>query len=80
MAESFGHFDTLVALVTCSAPATSSEIDEFSRTQRGIGQGLVRMNVGFTGGRDQRWRQLRCALHSVGLTTAESAQARGEGI
>ena len=76
VAVSLGYFDTLM---TCSASSTSSEMDEFSRTQSGIGQGLVRMSVGFTGSRDQRWRQLRCALQSVGLTTAESAQ-RGEGI
>ena len=76
VAVSLGYFDTLMS---CSASSTSSEMDEFSRTQSGIGQGLVRMSVGFTGSRDQRWRQLRCALQSVGLTTAESAQ-RGEGI
>jgi len=68
MAVSLGYFDTLMS---CSASSTSSEMDEFSRTQSGIGEGLVRMSIGFTGSREQRWSQLRSALVAVGLANAD---------
>jgi len=32
----------------------------------GIGSGLVRMSVGFTGSIEQRWRQLQGGLADIG--------------
>jgi len=64
MAVSLGYFDTLMS---CSGSSTSSELTEEDRQAAGIGAGLVRMSVGYTGTLEQRWSQLEAALTRVGV-------------
>ncbi len=63
MAVSLGYFDTLMSSPSTS---TSSEMTEEDMTCAGIGQGLVRMSVGYTGTFEQRWTQLESALREMG--------------
>ncbi len=63
MAVSLGYFDTLMSSPSIS---TSSEMSEDELSVAGIGSGLVRMSVGFTGSLESRWRQLRSALDDIG--------------
>ena len=62
MAVSLGYFDTLMS---CSGSSTSSEMSDEDKAFAGISPGLVRMSVGYTGTLEQRWQQLRDALHEV---------------
>jgi methionine-gamma-lyase len=62
MAVSLGYFDTLMS---CSGSSTSSEMSDENKAVAGISPGLVRMSVGYTGTLEQRWQQLRDALHEV---------------
>ena len=64
MAVSLGYFDTLMSSPSSS---TSSEMTEEDMTSAGIGDGLVRMSVGFTGSIEQRWMQLESALRDMGF-------------
>ncbi len=66
MAVSLGYFDTLMSSPSTS---TSSEMTEEDLLIAGIGGGLVRMSVGYTGTVDQRWQQLRSALSEIGAVT-----------
>ena len=63
MAVSLGYFDTLMS---CPGSSTSSEMPEEDLAVAGIGEGLVRMSVGYTGTVEQRWEQLRSALVDIG--------------
>lgn len=63
MAVSLGYFDTLMS---CSGSSTSSEMTEEDLAVAGIGEGLVRMSLGYTGTLEQRWKQLESALRDVG--------------
>jgi len=60
---SLGYFDTLMS---CSGSSTSSEMTDEDKSSAGIGAGLVRMSVGFTGTVEQRWQQLESALQAIG--------------
>ena len=62
MAVSLGYFDTLMS---CPGSSTSSEMTDEDLSLAGIGEGLVRMSVGYTGTVEQRWRQLESALLDV---------------
>ncbi len=64
IAVSLGYFDTLMS---CSASSTSSELSEEDQRRAGISPGLVRMSIGYTGSLEQRWEQLRDALHILNL-------------
>jgi len=64
MAVSLGYFDTLMS---CSGSSTSSEMTEEDLAVAGIGGGLVRMSLGFTGSVEQRWKQMESALRDVGV-------------
>jgi methionine-gamma-lyase len=64
MAVSLGFFDTLMS---CSASTTSSEMSREEQDSAGIGAGVVRMSVGYTGSLEQRWGQLRDALEILNL-------------
>ena len=66
MAVSLGYFDTLMS---ASAITTSSEMSDEDLRQAGIGGGLVRMSVGYTGALEQRWLQLRSVLERMGLVS-----------
>ncbi|MCJ7558875.1 MAG: aminotransferase class I/II-fold pyridoxal phosphate-dependent enzyme, partial [Gammaproteobacteria bacterium] len=63
MAVSLGYFDTLMS---CPGSSTSSEMTDEDLAVAGIGEGLVRMAVGYTGSLEQRWQQLENALTDVG--------------
>jgi len=62
MAVSLGYFDTLMS---SPGSSTSSEMTDEDLSAAGIGCGLVRMSVGFTGTVEQRWRQLESALRDI---------------
>jgi methionine-gamma-lyase len=64
MAVSLGYFDTLMS---CPGSSTSSEMTEEDMLAAGIGDGLVRMSLGYTGSVEQRWRQLQSALKDNGI-------------
>ena len=64
MAVSLGYFDTLMS---CPSTSTSSEMTDEDLSIAGIGAGLVRMSVGYTGTVEQRWQQLWSALSDVGV-------------
>jgi methionine-gamma-lyase len=64
MAVSLGYFDTLM---TCPGSSTSSEMTDESMAEAGIGEGLLRIAVGYTGSVEQRWQQFEGALHDAGL-------------
>ncbi len=63
MAVSLGYFDTLMS---CSGSSTSSEMSDEDLAVAGIGAGLIRMSLGYTGSTAQRWQQLESALRDVG--------------
>lgn len=62
MAVSLGYFDTLMS---ASAASTSSELSDAELAQAGISGGLVRLSVGLTGSRAQRWAQLEESYRHV---------------
>lgn len=64
MAVSLGYFDTLMS---CPGSSTSSEMTEEDLAAAGIGQGLVRIAVGYTGSIEQRWQQLESALADIAV-------------
>jgi len=64
MAVSLGYYDTLMS---CSGSSTSSELSEADKVAAGIGAGLIRFSVGYTGPIDQRIAQLEAALKTVGM-------------
>lgn len=64
MAVSLGYFDTLMS---CPGSSTSSEMTDEDLSSAGIGQGLVRMSVGYTGTTEQRWAQLKSALGDMDI-------------
>ncbi len=70
MAVSLGYFDTLMS---CPSSSTSSEMSDDDLSSAGIGHGLVRLSVGYTGTIEQRWGQLESALHSMGVTEVPGA-------
>jgi methionine-gamma-lyase len=63
MAVSLGYAETLMS---CSASSTSSELSDSALEAAGIGAGLVRISIGYTGNLEDRWAQLRSALETVG--------------
>ena len=63
MAVSLGYFDTLMS---CPGSSTSSEMTDEDMSSAGIGEGLVRISVGYTGTVEQRWQQLKSALLDIG--------------
>ncbi|MDH3351648.1 MAG: aminotransferase class I/II-fold pyridoxal phosphate-dependent enzyme [Gammaproteobacteria bacterium] len=69
MAVSLGYFDTLMS---CSGASTSSEMSDGDKAAAGIGPGLVRMSIGYTGTLEQRWGQLEAALRDIGCFAAYS--------
>ena len=64
LAVSLGYHNTLMS---CSAASTSSELSAEDLARAGIAPGLVRMSIGYTGSREQRWRQLEAGLRTVGM-------------
>ena len=64
MAVSLGYSDTLMS---ASGASTSSELPEDALDDAGIGPGLVRLSLGYTGTLEQRWAQLEDALRYVGM-------------
>jgi methionine-gamma-lyase len=64
MAVSLGYSDTLMS---ASGASTSSELTEDALVDAGIGPGLVRLSMGYTGTLEQRWTQLRETLEHVGM-------------
>ena len=72
MAVSLGYFDTLMS---CPGSSTSSEMTDEDMCSAGIGEGLVRMSVGYTGTIEQRWRQLESALQDIGVIDAPPSGA-----
>ncbi len=64
MAVSLGYFDTLMC---CPGSSVSSEMTEADLSLAGIGKGLLRVSVGYTGTVEQRWKQLESALQDVGV-------------
>ena len=64
MAVSLGYFDTLMS---CPGSSTSSEMTDDDLSSAGIGAGLLRMSIGFTGTIEQRWQQLESALKDIGV-------------
>ena len=64
MAVSLGFSETLMS---CSAASTSSEIPDDELEKAGVGPGLVRLSIGYTGTLEQRWSQLRSVLEDMGL-------------
>jgi len=72
MAVSLGYFDTLMS---SPGSSTSSEMTDEDLEFAGIGEGLVRMSVGFTGTVAQRWQQLESALNDIGATRAPLSAA-----
>jgi len=67
MAVSLGFFDTLMS---CPGSSTSSEMTDEDKSSAGIGAGLVRMSVGYTGTIEQRWQQMESALRDIGAISA----------
>ncbi len=65
MAVSLGYFDTLMC---CPGSSVSSEMTEEDLSLAGIGQGLLRISVGYTGTMEQRWEQLESALRDIGIS------------
>lgn len=63
MAVSLGYFDTLMS---SPGSSTSSEMTDEDLSEAGIGDGLVRLSVGFTGTVEQRWQQFENALRDIG--------------
>ncbi|MBZ0152025.1 MAG: aminotransferase class I/II-fold pyridoxal phosphate-dependent enzyme [Planctomycetes bacterium] len=63
MAVSLGYAETLMS---ASASSTSSELSDDELRKAGIGPGLVRMSIGFTGSVEDRWQALHAALNEVG--------------
>lgn len=63
MAVSLGYFDTLMS---SPGSSTSSEMSDEDMAVAGIGAGLIRMSLGYTGSTAQRWQQLASALRDVG--------------
>ena len=72
MAVSLGYFDTLMS---CPGSSTSSEMTDEDLSSAGIGEGLVRMSVGYTGTVGQRWKQLESALADIGAIRVKLSQA-----
>ena len=72
MAVSLGYFDTLMS---CPGSSTSSEMSDDDLSSAGIGEGLVRMSVGYTGTIEQRWQQLENALRDIGVVESTVAEA-----
>ena len=72
MAVSLGYFDTLMS---CPGSSTSSEMTDEDLSSAGIGGGLLRMSVGYTGTVAQRWQQLESALMDIGAVQAPLAEA-----
>jgi methionine-gamma-lyase len=72
MAVSLGYFDTLMS---CPGSSTSSEMTDEDLSFAGIGEGLVRMSVGYTGTVAQRWQQLESALNDIGATRVSLPKA-----
>jgi methionine-gamma-lyase len=68
MAVSLGYFETLMC---CPGSSTSSEMTEEDLSIAGIGGGLLRLSVGFTGTLQQRWSQLEGALLEVGVISSK---------
>jgi methionine-gamma-lyase len=62
MAVSLGYFDTLMC---CPGSSVSSEMTVDDMSLAGIGQGLLRISVGYTGTVEQRWGQLESALEDI---------------
>ena len=67
MAVSLGYFDTLMS---SPGSSTSSEMSDEDLSVAGIGEGLIRMSVGFTGSLEQRWQQLAGALSDLNVAAA----------
>jgi methionine-gamma-lyase len=72
MAVSLGYFDTLMS---CPGSSTSSEMTDEDMSSAGIGAGLVRISVGYTGTVEQRWQQLESALRDVGAMNIRPPKA-----
>lgn len=72
MAVSLGYFETLMSNPSGS---TSSEMAREDRLTAGIGDGLVRISIGYTGSVEQRWEQLENALHDIGVISVAHAPA-----
>ncbi len=72
MAVSLGYFDTLMS---SPGSSTSSEMTDEDLSFAGIGEGLVRMSVGYTGTVAQRWQQLASALNDIGAIRAPLSKA-----
>lgn len=62
MAVSLGYFETLMS---ASGASTSSELSAEDKERAGITSGLLRVSVGITGTKEQRWAQLEEAVHHV---------------
>jgi methionine-gamma-lyase len=72
MAVSLGYFDTLMS---CPGSSTSSEMTDEDMSSAGIGEGLVRISVGYTGTVEQRWQQLEDALLDIGVIRVRLPEA-----
>ncbi len=72
MAVSLGYFDTLMS---CPGSSTSSEMTDEDMSSAGIGEGLVRISVGYTGTVEQRWQQLENALLDIGVIRVRLPEA-----
>ncbi len=72
MAVSLGYFDTLMS---CPGSSTSSEMTDEDMSSAGIGEGLVRISVGYTGTVEQRWQQLESALSDIGASRVRLPEA-----
>ncbi len=72
MAVSLGYFDTLMS---CPGSSTSSEMTDEDMSSAGIGEGLVRISVGYTGTTEQRWQQLESALLDIAAIKARLPEA-----
>lgn len=62
MAVSLGYFETLMS---ASGASTSSELTAEEKQRAGITSGLLRISVGITGTKEQRWAQLQEAVEHV---------------
>ena len=71
MAVSLGYFDTLMS---CPGSSTSSEMTDEDMLSAGIGEGLVRISVGYTGTVEQRWQQLKSALLDIGAIRGQLSE------
>ena len=72
MAVSLGYFDTLMS---CPGSSTSSEMTDEDMSSAGIGEGLVRISVGYTGTVEQRWQQLENALLDIDVIRVRLPEA-----